>query len=92
LKHRYWAINICVAQVISIIEIASVHRRHECGGRSSEKKNKKKFLDLTIVKSVELFDFTPNEKSEKNPSWMLGNGYGIEHRPGHLEHPPREGI
>ena len=65
LKHRYWDINIRVAQVISIIEIASVQRRHECVGRSSEEKNKKKFLNLTIVKSVELFDFTPNEKVEK---------------------------
>ena len=31
--------------------------------------------DLVIKKSVELFGFTPEEKSDENLKWMQENGY-----------------
>ena len=33
------------------------------------------FRDLVIKKSIELFGFTPEEKSDENLKWMKENGY-----------------
>jgi len=41
-------------------------------------KGKKSSTDLVIEKSVELYGFTPNEKSDENLKWMLENGYLIK--------------
>jgi len=38
----------------------------------------KSLTDLVIEKSVELYGFTPSEKSEENLKWMLENGYPIK--------------
>jgi len=42
----------------------------------------KSSTDLVIEKSVELYGFTPNEKSDENLKWMRENGYQIKHRHG----------
>jgi hypothetical protein len=57
-----------------------------------EDKNKKRFSDMVIKKSVELFGFTPDEKSDNNLKWMLENGYRIKQRRGRPGHPPRGGL
>ena len=41
----------------------------------SLEKEKKSLTDLVIEKSVELYGFTPDEKSDENQKWMLKNGY-----------------
>jgi len=38
----------------------------------------KKFSDLVVKKSIELFGFTPKEKSDQNLKWMLENGYKLK--------------
>ena len=38
----------------------------------------KSLTDLIIEKSVELYGFTPSEKSEENLKWMLENGYPVK--------------
>lgn len=38
-------------------------------------KGKKSSTDILIEKSVELYGFTPNEKSDENQKWMLKKGY-----------------
>ena len=38
-------------------------------------KGKKNNTDLVIKKSMELFGYTPEEKSNENIEWMLRNGY-----------------
>ena len=38
----------------------------------------KGLTDLVIEKSVELYGFTPSEKSEENLKWMLENGYPVK--------------
>jgi hypothetical protein len=38
----------------------------------------KKSFELVIEKSVELFGFTPEEKSNENVRWMRSNGYDIK--------------
>lgn len=48
--------------------------------RLSEERRKKSFSDLVIEKSVELFGYTPDEKSERNLKWMRENGYMIKHK------------
>jgi len=40
-------------------------------------KGKKSSTDLVIEKSVELYGFTPSEKSDENLKWMRKNGYQI---------------
>ena len=50
------------------------------GGLGEEKR--KKSPDLVIDRSVELFGYTPDEKSDRNLEWMLENGYSIRHRRG----------
>ncbi len=40
-----------------------------------EEKEKKSLTDLVIEKSVELYNFTPSERSDENINWMLENGY-----------------
>ena len=45
-------------------------------GTSVEKK--KTYTDIVIEKSVELFGFTPEERSDENLKWMLENGYKIK--------------
>jgi hypothetical protein len=39
------------------------------------KEGKKTSSDLVIEKSVELFGFTPEEKSDENIKWMREHGY-----------------
>jgi len=46
----------------------------------SEKRAEKSFTDRVIEKSVELFGFTPDEKSDKNLEWMRQNGYLVKHK------------
>ena len=38
-------------------------------------KGKKSSTDLVIERSVELYGFTPDEKSNENLEWMRKNGY-----------------
>lgn len=45
--------------------------------RLGEEKEKKSSTDLVIEKSVELYGFTPDEKSDENLKWMRENGYLI---------------
>ena len=44
----------------------------------NEDKEKKSSKDLVIERSVELFGFTPNEKSDENLKWMRENGYRVK--------------
>ena len=46
--------------------------------RLDVEKGKKSSTDLVIEKSVELYGFTPNEKSDENLKWMREHGYGIK--------------
>jgi len=41
-------------------------------------KEKKSLTDLIIEKSVDIYGFTPNEKSDENLKWMRRNGYSIK--------------
>jgi hypothetical protein len=43
--------------------------------RLGVEKEKKSLTDLIIEKSVELYGFTPDEKSDENLKWMRENGY-----------------
>jgi len=45
-----------------------------------EERMKKRSSDLIIEKSVELFGYTPDEKSDKNWEWMREHGYLIKHK------------
>jgi hypothetical protein len=38
-------------------------------------KKEKSSTDLIIEKSIQLFGFTPSEKSDENEIWMRKNGY-----------------
>jgi len=49
----------------------------------SEKRTEKSFSDRVIEKSVELFGFTPNEKSDENREWMSEHGYLVEYKRKH---------
>ena len=60
-------------------------------GELIEEKTKKQVSDLVIEKSVELFGFTPDEKSDKNLKWMQEHGYSIKRRYGRPGHPKRSG-
>jgi hypothetical protein len=40
-----------------------------------EERRKKHSSDRIIEKSVELFGYTPDEKSDKNLKWMREHGY-----------------
>ena len=44
----------------------------------NEDKGKKSSTDLVIERSVELFGFTPDEKSDENLKWMRESGYRIK--------------
>ena len=57
-----------------------------------EEKDKKHVSDLVIEKSVELFGFTPEEKSDRNRKWMQEHGYLIKRRYGRPGHPKRGGT
>jgi hypothetical protein len=46
----------------------------------NEKRTEKSFSDRVIEKSVELFGFTPDEKSDINLEWMRQNGYLVRHK------------
>jgi len=46
----------------------------------NEKRAGKSFSDRVIEKSVELFGFTPDEKSDKNLEWMRQNRYLVKHK------------
>ena len=46
----------------------------------SEKRTEKSFSERVIEKSVELFGFTPDEKSDKNMEWMGEHGYFTKHK------------
>ncbi len=46
--------------------------------RLDVEKGEKSSTDLVIEKSVELYGFTPNEKSDENLKWMREQGYGIK--------------
>jgi hypothetical protein len=48
--------------------------------RLDEERRKKSFSDLVIEKSVELFGYTPDEKSDRNMKWMRENGYMKKHK------------
>ena len=39
---------------------------------------KKSFSERVTEKSLELFGFSPQEKSDQNLKWMLKNGYKIK--------------
>jgi len=52
-----------------------------------EEKTKKRVSDIVIDKSVELFGFTPDDKSDRNRKWMQKHGYSIKHRHGRPGHP-----
>jgi hypothetical protein len=43
--------------------------------RRDIEKEKKSLTDLIIEKSVELYGYTPDERSDNNVKWMLENGY-----------------
>jgi hypothetical protein len=43
--------------------------------RLGVEKRKKSSIDLVIERSVELFGFTPDEKSDENLKWMQEKGY-----------------
>jgi len=45
----------------------------------SEKKTEKSFSERVIEKSVELFGFTPDEKSDKNMKWMREHCYLVKY-------------
>jgi hypothetical protein len=42
-----------------------------------EEKQKKSLTDLVIERSVELYGFTPDEKSDENMNWMRKNGFSF---------------
>jgi hypothetical protein len=44
----------------------------------SEEKEAMLLTDRIIEKSVELYGFTPKEKSDKNRKWMLEHGYQLK--------------
>jgi hypothetical protein len=46
----------------------------------SEKRAEKSFSDRVIEKSVELFGYTPDEKSNINIEWMHEHGYFAKHK------------
>ena len=46
--------------------------------RLDDERRKKRFSDLVIEKAVELYGFTPDERSDKNMKWMRENGYLIK--------------
>jgi len=46
--------------------------------RLDVEKGEKSSTDLVIEKSVELYGFTPNEKSDENLKWMREQGYGLK--------------
>jgi len=48
--------------------------------RLGEERRKKSFSDLVIENSVELFGYTPDEKSDRNLKWMSENGYMKKHK------------
>jgi hypothetical protein len=41
-------------------------------------KEKKSSTDLLIERSVKLYGFTPEERSDENLKWMRENGYEIK--------------
>ena len=43
----------------------------------NEDKGKKRSTDLVIERPVELFGFTPDEKSDENMNWMRKNGFSV---------------
>ena len=43
--------------------------------RLGVEKEKKSLTDLVIGKFIELYGFTPDERSDENLNWMLENGY-----------------
>ena len=43
--------------------------------RLGSEKGKRSSTDLVIERSVELYGFTPDEKSDENLEWMRKNGY-----------------
>lgn len=55
-----------------------------CVSRLGVEKMKKSSTDLVIERSVELYGFTPDEKSDENLKWMQKNGYACarKHRRG----------
>ncbi len=55
--------------------------------RLDVEKGEKSSTDLVIEKSVELYGFTPDERSDENLNWMLKNGYLSK-----LPQKPRRGI
>jgi len=46
-----------------------------CVSRLVVEKGKKSFTDLIIERSVKLYGFTPDKKSDENLKWMRKNGY-----------------
>ena len=48
------------------------------GNNLSVEKEKKSLTDLIIERSVELYGFTPDERSDENLKWMRENGYGVK--------------
>jgi hypothetical protein len=44
----------------------------------SEEKEETSITEKIIEKSVELYGFTPKEKSDENRKWMLKHGYKIK--------------
>lgn len=60
-----------------------------CVSGLEEDKDRKYVSDLVIEKSVALFGFTPDEKSDRNRKWMQEHGYLIKHRRGRPGHPKR---
>jgi hypothetical protein len=48
--------------------------------RLVKEKGKKSSTDLLIERSVKLYGFTPDEKSDENLKWMRENGYVTSRR------------
>ena len=44
----------------------------------NDERRKKSFSDLVIEKSVELYGFAPDDRSDENLKWMRENGYLIK--------------
>jgi hypothetical protein len=44
----------------------------------NEEKEETSITDMIIEKSVELYGFTPKDKSDENRKWTVANGYKIK--------------
>ena len=52
----------------------------------NEKRAEKSYTDRVIEKPVDLFGYTPDEKSDENLKWMHEHGYLVIHKRVHHKH------